>query len=32
MKKRFLAVVMGLVITVSMITGCSEKKQFRQQF
>ncbi len=25
MKKRFLAVVMGLVITVSMITGCSEK-------
>ena len=25
MKKRFLAVVMGLVITVSIITGCSEK-------
>ena len=25
MKKRFLAVVMGLVLTVSMITGCSEK-------
>ena len=25
MKKRFLAVVMWLVITVSMITGCSEK-------
>ena len=25
MKKKFLAVVMGLVITVSMITGCSEK-------
>lgn len=25
MKKRFLAVVMGLVITVSMITGCSGK-------
>lgn len=25
MKKRFLAVVMGLVITVSMIIGCSEK-------
>lgn len=25
MKKRFLAVVIGLVITVSMITGCSEK-------
>ena len=25
MKKRFLAVVMGLVLTVSMITGCSGK-------
>lgn len=25
MKKRFLAVVMGFVITVSIITGCSEK-------